>query len=53
MKINDHISEWKTMERGCPQDTALGPLLWTVCQNDMSHHVNDSNLTMYAEDYQL
>ena len=53
MKINDHISEWKTMERGCLQSTALGPLLYNMLQNDKSYHVNELNLTMYAGDHQL
>ena len=53
VKINDHISEWKTMECGCPQGTTLGPILWNVFQNDMPYHVNESNLTMYADDHQL
>ena len=53
VKINDHISEWKAMECGCLQGTALGPLLWNMFQNDMPYHVNESNLTMYADDHQL
>ena len=53
MKINDHISEWKTMERDCFQGMALGPLLWNIFQNDMQYHVNESNLTMYADGHQL
>ena len=53
MKINDHISEWKTMERGCLQSTALGPLLYNMLQNEKSYHVNELNLTMYAGDHQL
>ena len=43
-KINGHSSEWKTMTRGCPQSTALGPLLCNMFQNDMA---------MYPDDHQL
>lgn len=32
VKIKDHTSEWKTIERGCPQGIALGPLLWNMFQ---------------------
>lgn len=53
VKIKDHASEWKAMECGCPQGTALGPLLWNMFKNDMQYHVHKSNLTMYADDHQL
>ena len=54
VKINDNISEWQTMERGCPQSMALGRLLWNMFQNDMSYHVaGEPNLTMYADHHQL
>ena len=53
VKINDHIGESKTLERGCPKGTALRPLLWNMFQNHMRYHVNESNLTMYADDHQL
>ena len=53
VKINHHTSEWKAIERGCPQSTSFGPLLWNMFQNDTSYHVNESNLTMYADDHQL
>ena len=37
VKANDHISEWKTVERGSAQGTALGPLLSNMFQNGMSY----------------
>ena len=52
VKANDHISEWKTVERGCAQNTALGPLLSNMFQNGMSYRLNESNLTMYGDDHQ-
>ena len=53
VKLNQNTSEWKFMRRGCPQGTAFGPLLWNMFQNDMSFHVKESDLTMYADDHQL
>ena len=47
------MSEWRIMERGCPQGSSFGPLLWNMFQNDMAFHIPDSNLTLYADDHQL
>ena len=41
------------MERGCPQGSSFGPLLWNIYQNDMSAHVKGVNLTMYDDDHQM
>lgn len=40
------------MSRGCPQGSALGPLLWNVFQNDLSYCLT-ANLSMYADDHQI
>ena len=40
------------MRRGCPQGSAIGPLLWNVFQNDLSYCLT-VNLSMYAEDHQI
>ena len=53
VKLNQNTSEWKCMRRGCPQGTAFGPLLWNLFQNNMSFHVKESDLTMYADDHQM
>ena len=53
VKINGHMSEWRIMERGCPQGSSFGPLLWMMFQNDMAFHIPDSNLMLYADDHQL
>ena len=49
----DATSDWIKMERGCPQGSSFGPLLRNIYQNEMSAHVNDVNLTMYADDHQM
>ena len=40
------------MERGCPQGSVLGPLLWNIFRNDLSYNL-DSRLSMYADDHQI
>ena len=40
------------MSRGCPQGTALGPLLWNVFPHDLSDCLT-ANLSMYADDHQI
>jgi len=41
VKINGHMSQWRIMERGCPQGSSFGPLLWNTFQNDMASHIPD------------
>ena len=53
MKINGHTSDWRTMERGCPRGSSFGPLLWNMFQNDMAFYVDESNLTIYADDHKM
>ena len=40
------------VNRGCPQGSALGPLLWNIFQNDLSHFIT-TNLSTYADDHQI
>ena len=53
VKMCDATSDWTKMKRGCPQGSSFGPLLWNIYQNDMSAHVKNVNLTMYADDHQM
>lgn len=48
LKMCDATSDWIKMKRGCPQGSSFGPLLCNIYQKDMSAHVKDANLTMYA-----
>ena len=52
VKIGDLLSSSRTVNRGCPQGSALGPLLWNIFQNDLSYCVT-TNLSMYADDHQI
>ena len=53
VKLGSVRSEWSKMSRGCLQGSSFGPLLWNLLQNDMTMLVKDTNLFMYADDYQL
>ena len=52
VKLGNHVSSHRTVSRGCPQGSALGPLLWNIFQNDLSYCVT-TNLSMYADDHQI
>ena len=52
VKIGDLVSSSRSVNRGCPQGSALGPLLWNIFQNDLSYCVT-TNLSMYADDHQI
>ena len=53
VRLGDVTSDWVRMKRGCPQGSAFGPLLWNLFQNDLSSHVTDGYLNMYADDHQV
>ena len=46
VKLGAIRSEWKQTERGCPQKSALGPLLWNIFQNDLTYVIN-SHLSIF------
>ena len=52
VKIASHTSSSRMISRGCPQGSALGPLMWNIFQNDLSFFVK-SSLSMYADDHQM
>ena len=52
MKLASQKSSWRRVNRGCPQGSALGPLLWNIFQNNLAYEI-DQNLSMYADDHQL
>ena len=51
VKMGTNISSNRFVNRGCPQGSALGPLLWNVFQNDLFYHVR--GISMYADDHQF
>ena len=52
VKLGAFRSEWKRTDRGCPQGSALGPLLWNIFQNDLTYVIT-SHLSIYANDHQM
>ena len=53
VKMGEITSIWKPMRCGSPQGSSIGPLLWNMFQNDLTLHVENGNITMYADDHQL
>ena len=53
VRLGNVTSGWKTINRGCPQGSALGPVLWNIYQNDLFYEDIESQLSMYADDHQL
>lgn len=52
-RLNRVTSDWIKMERGYLQGSSISPLLWNIYQNDMSAHVKDAYLSVYADDHQM
>ena len=52
VKLGPVKSNWHTVNRGCPQGSALGPPLWDIFENDLTYEIK-SNVSMYTDDHQL
>ena len=50
----DTMSDWRKTERGCPQGSNFGPLMWSIFQNDLMYNVQTDKcgVMMYADDHQ-
>ena len=52
IRMGSQTSSWQVVNRGCPQGSALGPLLWNIFKNDLARETN-LNFSMYADDHQI
>ena len=50
MKLSDTHSSWTTINRGVPQGSVLGLLLFNIFMNDLFYVTMDSDLYNYADD---
>ena len=44
---------WDVSARGCPQGSAVRPLLWDVFQNEVHFATDKKRLFMYVDNHQL
>ena len=51
--IDGHASSWLTIQKGVPQGSLLGPLLFSIYTNDMPLTVKNCSINMYADDTAL
>ena len=52
VKLGPLKSNWHTVNRGCPQGSALCLLLWNILENDLTDEIK-SGISMYPDDHQL
>ena len=52
-RVGQAVSSWREINKGCPQGSALGPLLWNIYQNDLFYIQHKSRLSAYVDDRQL
>ena len=53
VRVNSALSESASVRSGVPQGSVLGPLLYLCYSADLQHVVNDSTISMYADDSKL
>ena len=53
VKVSGQVSEWSVINRGVPQGSVLGPLLFNLFLNDLFFVKLNGNIANYADDNHL
>lgn len=53
VKLQNNISQYRTINQGVPQGSVLGPLLFSLYTGSFPKFLNQSNIHMYADDTQI
>ena len=53
LRLGSVVSEWRSVDRGCPRGSFLDPLMWNLCQNDLAQFFKNTDFSMYADDHQV
>ena len=53
IRIGNIVSKWENVQKGVPQGSILGPLLFNVFINDIFYFIHKSDLYNYADDNTL
>ena len=53
VKINTSRSTWRTLSKGIPQGSCLGPVIFNIFTNDLFHFICHTKLANYADDNTL
>ena len=53
VKVGDAYSSWKSVRRGVPQRSVLGPMFFNIFLNDLFYVIKEVKVHAYADDEQL